>query len=219
VARVPDSSRALRSPIARSGTTPRRRALALVGAALACAPAALLPTAAANSASAANAVDAVRACRAELDDARRLACFDAASARLDARPTAAGADIDATPARAPADEAQGAVPAATAGSAVAQMTPEQRFGYRGDVAREALDRQKAELPQLEKLTATVTSASKQGTGDFVVMLDNGQVWAQLPTGTPRRLKAGDEVTITPASLGSFVLKGPTGRGVRVKRLR
>jgi hypothetical protein len=218
VARVsnPRGDAAARSALALDVPRVRRRALVLLVTTLACAPA-VLPAA---SAAAADVVDAVRACRAERDDARRLACFDAASARLEAGPAVPGAGIDVTPSRAaPAGDARGATPAAAGGSAAAQMTPEQRFGYRGDVAREALDREKAELPQLEKLTGTVRSVSQQATGDFVVTLGNGQVWAQLPTGTPQRLKTGDEVTITPASLGSFVLKGPSGRGVRVKRLR
>jgi hypothetical protein len=170
--------------------------------------------------SAADAVDAVRACRAERDDERRLACFDAASARLGgvAAPTAGAASGSAI-------TAGGASPATTApavtgrAAAVAAMTPEQRFGYRGEVARDAIERQKAELPELDRLESTVKSAAQQATGDFVVTLENGQVWAQLPTGTPQRLKAGDAVTITPASLGSYVLKGPSGRGARVRRVR
>jgi hypothetical protein len=165
----------------------------------------------------ASSVDAVRACRAERDDARRLACFDAAAARLDQGPATAGRTPGGA---APATTAGGDVRAAAApATAATAMTPEQRFGYRGEVAREALDQERAALPELERLTTTVQSAGRQATGDFVVTLANGQVWAQLPMGTPQRLKAGDEVTITPASLGSYMLKGPTGRGVRVKRVR
>lgn len=179
-----------------------------------------------------DAVDAVRACRAERDDARRLACFDAASAQLGDGRFAAGAGsavaagAAGSASAAGSGGASGAAPAtagatagATGATTVAQMTPEERFGFRGDVARETLERQRAELPELERLTTTVQSASRQGTGDFVVALANGQVWAQLPTGTPQRLKAGDEVTISPASLGSYVMKLPNGRGVRVKRVR
>lgn len=194
---------------------------------------AISPTGDAAASAGANAVDAVRACRAERDDARRLACFDAASARLGAPDaaladsasgvtTAAGAaaGTGAAGATGGASSAAPAPAAATsAAAALAPMTPEERFGFRGEVAREALDRQRAELPELERLTTTVTATGRQASGDFVVTLANGQVWAQLPTGTPQRLKVGDEITISPASLGSYILKPPFGRGVRVKRVR
>jgi hypothetical protein len=98
------------------------------------------------------------------------------------------------------------------------MTAEQRFGYRGDIARQSGggDAAKQELGQL---TSRVKIAVRQASGDFVVTLDNGQSWAQLPLGTPHRLSVGDEVTISRGALGSFLLKAPDGRGVRVKRVR
>jgi hypothetical protein len=189
------------------------------------------PTMAAAASAGASAVDAVRACRAERDDARRLACFDAASARLGEPGTplagaAAGGSGSASAAPSTAGAASAAAGASSAAggatgtaAAVAQMTPEERFGFRGEVARETLDRQRAELPELERLTTTVTATGRQAGGDFVVTLANGQVWAQLPTGTPQRLKVGDEITISPAALGSYILKMPNGRGVRVRRVR
>ncbi len=185
----------------------------------------------AGAAAGVDAIDAVLACRGERDEARRLACFDDAAARLGEPRTATGtaAAGTAVSAGAGAVAGSGTVTAGAAAAAstaaapgapsVAAMTPEERFGFRGEVAREALDRQRAELPELERLTSTVQSASRQAGGDFVVALANGQVWAQLPTGTPQRLKVGDEVTISPAALGSYMMKLPNGRGVRVKRVR
>jgi hypothetical protein len=54
----------------------------------------------------------------------------------------------------------------------------------------------------------------------VITLDNGQVWAQVPTGTRFSLRVGDTVTITPGALGSFLLRKDSGGGsVRVRRRR
>ena len=100
------------------------------------------------------------------------------------------------------------------------LVAEQRFGYRGEVARERIDREKAAAPALERLQAKVLSISTTASGDWVATLDNGQVWIQVPTGTRFSLRVGDEVTITPGALGSFLLrKGSSESSVRVRRRR
>lgn len=105
---------------------------------------------------------------------------------------------------------------------IARAVPsaEQRFGYRGEVARESIEREKAATPALEQLQGKVASMSATPSGDWVITLDNGQVWAQVPTGTRFSLRVGDAVTITPGALGSFLLrKDPGGGSVRVRRRR
>ncbi len=143
----------------------------------------------------------LRRCMAERVDAARLACFDRESARLAAGAGAAAATAAATAAPAPA------------------LTPEQRFGLRGEVARETLEREKAAKQDLEKLEARVTAVATGPTGDWVVTLDNGQVWAQVPSGMRYTIRAGDAVTIAPAALGSYMLTGESGRSTRVRRRR
>jgi hypothetical protein len=70
------------------------------------------------------------------------------------------------------------------------------------------------------LQAKVLSVTNTASGDWVATLDNGQVWIQVPTGTRFSLRVGDEVTITPGALGSFLLsKGSGGSSVRVRRRR
>lgn len=179
---------------------PRRLAASLLCAALLPAAPAVLADDADDAAGARDALDAVRACRAEHDDTRRLACFDRAAAAL------------------PADAKLSAAPAPAA-PPPPQLTPEERFGYRGQVAREELDRRKAEEAALEELTARITRVGAQGSGDFVITLDNGQVWAQVPTGRPERLKVDETVTIRRASLGSYMLSAPHARGIRVRRVK
>lgn len=131
----------------------------------------------------------LRRCMAETAESARLACFDREAARL----------VGATDAPA--------------------MTPEERFGLRGDVARETLEREKAARQSLERLEARVTAVASGPTGDWVVTLDNGQAWAQVPSGTRYTIRVGDAVTISSASLGSYMLTGESGRSVRVRRRR
>ena len=105
---------------------------------------------------------------------------------------------------------------------IARAAPsaEQRFGYRGAVARERIDREKTAAPALERLQAKVLSVSTTASGDWVATLDNGQVWLQVPTGTRFSLRVGDSVIITPGALGSFLLrKGSSESSVRVRRRR
>lgn len=151
----------------------------------------------------------LRACMAERDDARRLACFDRETAQL-GQPSP--------------DTATSAAPASARATAPASATPEpltaeQRFGFRGEVAREAIAEKKAAVPQLERLESTVTAVARRGSIDWIVTLENGQQWAQVSTGTPYTIRVGDAVTINPGALGSFLLTGPSGRATRVRRAR
>jgi uncharacterized membrane protein len=142
---------------------------------------------------------ALAACREEKDDAQRLACYDREVAR-------AGGQS--------AESSAAASQAATA-SAAPPQSPEERFGYRGVLAREEQERVKsATLGQLE---ATVTDISKRGDGALIMTLDNGQVWAQNRPDAFFRLKVGDSVKIEPAALGSFLMIGPSKRTARVTR--
>jgi hypothetical protein len=105
---------------------------------------------------------------------------------------------------------------------IARAAPsaEERFGYRGEVARESIEREKAATPTLERLQGKVESMSATPSGDWVITLDNGQMWGQVPTGARFSLRVGDAVTITPGALGSFLLRKDAGGGsVRVRRRR
>ena len=141
---------------------------------------------------------ALAACRAEKDDAKRLACYDleVAEGRGQSAP-------------APAAPAQ----------AAARQTPEEKFGYRGVLAREEQDSKKQQSRDLAELSATVTGVSTRGDGTLVMTLDNGQVWAQNRPDAFFRLKVGERVKIEPAVLGSFLMIGPSKRTARVTRIK
>jgi hypothetical protein len=153
----------------------------------------------------------VRACMGERDDARRLSCFDRETARL-TQPQATPAPAVAS---APAPKAAPAAPPAPAAPA---LSDEQKFGYRGSLAREDVDRRKAEEEKLDQVTAKIVEVTVLAHGQFVAKLDNGQVWQQKMAERSVRLKVGEEVTVRRASLGSFMLVTSTGKSTRVARV-
>ena len=176
----------------------------------------------------------LRACMSEADASRRLACFDRESARLttESAPVARQAATPPPPAPAPAPAAAKAAPAAAAtaaatgaatAAAAAEKSPEDKFGYRGTIARAEIDKKEAEERKgAEQITATVTEVSTLAHGELVLTLDNGQVWQQKRGDRAMRVKVGDQVSIKRGSLNSFLLtseaKGAKG-SMRVSRVK
>jgi hypothetical protein len=172
----------------------------------------------AEAAAAQGLPESVRACASETDYARRLACYDREFAHTDARsaplPPERSAPLPAERSAPLPAERSAPLPAEKNGKA----PPEEKFGYRGSIAREELDQRAAADAGVDRLEATVAEISSRGRGQFVVTLDNGQVWAQK-TADSMRLKIGDRVVIRKASLGSFLLVAPNKRTTRVIRER
>lgn len=180
----------------------------------------------------------LRACMSETDAARRLACFDRESAQLAndsvARvsapaprqpdpPVAAPAPAAPAPAAtAPAATAPAATTAQSAAAPTAAATAqsaEDKFGFRGNIARAEHDKKEAEEREFEQLTAKVAELSTLPHGDLQLTLDNGQVWQQKPGDRGMRVKVGDEVTIKRGSLGSFLLTSTAKGSMRVSRVK
>jgi hypothetical protein len=147
-------------------------------------------------AAAQNVSDGLRACAAIGDGDQRLACYDRELARALASTAA-----PATPAREPQ-----------------RLTPEERFGMRGELARVEKERSRVGDPDLNQLEAKIMRLEELPTGEQVVTLENGQVWQERTPGV-LRAKVGDSVTIRSGSLGSFFMTGRSGRAARVSRLR
>lgn len=141
-------------------------------------------------------------CAALEDDAARLACYDAAFGG---------------PASAPASVAEPtAATAATAAPASSASRAQQEFGL-SEADKRAADPAQPEAPS--SITAKVADARKRPTGEWVVMLEDGQVWVQAESTTKAIVKAGDEVTIRKAALGSYVLVSANRVAMRVRRSR
>jgi hypothetical protein len=148
--------------------------------------------------------DALLACANETDDVRRLRCFDGVVAGLRRAPAAPSATAAAAPNASP--------PTASPRTSAPPVSPEDKFGARGD-----LDREKRQA--LSELIATVTEVSTRPLGELVVTLDNGQVWAERTAANSKiKVKVGDTVKIESGALGSFLLIAPNGRSSKVSRV-
>jgi hypothetical protein len=66
------------------------------------------------------------------------------------------------------------------------------------------------------MEARVAGLGSSASGQMTVMLEDGQLW-ELFDPDPL-LAVGDKVTITRATLGSFMMQTPTKRSHRVRRL-
>lgn len=142
--------------------------------------------------------DGMRACTAEKDDAKRLACFDREAARL--RPS--------TPPAIPAP-----TPATT-------QAAEDNFGRAGGaVALEESKRNESSTPKMAALTATVVAISTRPHGEIVMTLDNGQVWSQTTFDSHFSVDVNDKVTIKAGALNSYRASIASGRSTSVTRLR
>jgi len=166
-----------------------------MGARFVLAMAAALVTAGATRAAVPATTSGFLACAAEKDDARRLACFDAA-----------------------VGQAQAATGNTTPAVAAAPLSKEEKFGLRGELKQEKAQKV-PELQELEQLQAHVTSVYSKPHGELVVTLENGQVWTEIQTNSGARVKAGEQITIKPGALGSFLLVAPNGRSTKVTRVR
>jgi hypothetical protein len=154
---------------------------------------ALLPMSAVGTAPALPA--SVNACRAEKDDARRLACFDRSVAQLAEE--------------ASADQARAAL----------APSPEERFGLPREVTRKEVERRTGIAPELDTLTARITALAPHGIDERALKLDNNQVWIVKSDSLAARLEVGERITIRRGALGSYLLSDAAGRSMHAKRAR
>jgi hypothetical protein len=97
------------------------------------------------------------------------------------------------------------------------VSPEDLFGKEDTESRETV-RKLFGLRDVDEIEATLAEVKRTPYGKLVLVLDNGQIWAQIDTNR-LRVKPGDAVRIKAARLGSFLLEKQTGsRLIRVKRV-
>lgn len=157
----------------------------------------------AQAPSAEQQLDSVQACRAIVDVAQRVACYDRASA-----PGAAPAQAVTPPAPPPPPP----------------PTPEQQFGRSPERARPAppppppaQQARAAEPRQLDQISAKIVSLRSDALGRLSFVLDNGQVWRMTESeGTFDFPGRGDTVTIRRGAIGGYRLDWGSV-GVRVAR--
>ncbi len=74
-------------------------------------------------------------------------------------------------------------------------------------------------PAVQDLSARVLDRNSNADGEFIVILDNGQVWTQSELDTLASPQAGEVVSIHRGLLGSFLLVTSRGVATRVRRLK
>ena len=153
-----------------------------------------------------------RSCVTIADDAARLACYDRAMGR-----TAAPKPAPVTPV-APA-AAAAATSAAAAPAAPVKKDPVGEFGL-SEQAKQAKDPAKAAEAAAapDSITGRVMSVRWRKYGEFVVTLDNAQVWAQIEPMPSAVVRVGDTVTIKKALFGSYTLVTAGRIGTKVRRI-
>jgi hypothetical protein len=169
-------------------------------------------------------------CVAVNDDAARLACYDRAFGRK-----AAGSSTAATATAAAAaagTAATGAAAAAPKSPAVASPTapraapapaapkdPVAEFGLT-EASKQARDPAKAAEAAAAptSVTGKVISVRFRKYGEFVVTLDNGQVWEQNEPMSSAVVRVGDTVTVKKAVLGSYTLVTAARVATKVRRV-
>jgi hypothetical protein len=147
-------------------------------------------------------------CVAVSDDAARLACYDRAYGRNAPGKTAA------TAAPAAAATAARAAPAPAA-----PKDPVAEFGLT-EAAKQAKDPAKAAeaAKAPTSVTAKVISVRFKKYGEFVVTLDNAQVWEQNEPMSSAIVRVGDTVTVKKAVLGSYTLVTAARVATKVHRV-
>lgn len=152
--------------------------------------------------------DRLIACASTVDDAERLACYDAAVKGLgaDARAASEAREKEATAARAAAAAAASA--AAARAAAEAEAARKDSFGKA--TAADAVS----------ELTAGISEVLKDASGKAVFVLDNGQIWRQADGFTLPNARVGTQVTVRRGALGSFRLApANSNRSVQVIRMK
>lgn len=79
------------------------------------------------------------------------------------------------------------------------------------------DRNGSEEEEVSEITAKVQSASGDAYGKYTVRLQDGAVWRTTEP-VKKAPRAGGEVTLKKAALGSYMMRVGTARGVRAMRV-
>ncbi|MFM8376576.1 MAG: hypothetical protein ACKN9P_11065 [Phenylobacterium sp.] len=142
------------------------------------------------------ALQALSACRSRSDPMDRLACFDAAAARL--------------------DEAEKKGDIVVVDRRQAQEVRRQAFGF--TLPSMALFARAEGEEKLDRVESVLAEARRGPDGKWVVRLENGAVWRQTDAEGPARTpRPGMKVVVRSASLGSFLVSVDGQAGFRAKR--
>ena len=174
---------------------------------------AVLSSLAGSAAFAQSLPPSVVACASEKDSLARLVCFDREVAKY-SQPAARVAPTPTPPptVAAPARPVVATPPAAASSN-------HDDFGSNAIVERKRDEGKKPEERAPNEMHAAISRVATKPYGEFILTLDNGQVWEQLEHSETFLIKEGDGVVIRKAKLGSFLLTADSGATTRVRRIR
>ncbi len=156
--------------------------------------------------------DELGKCAAIAANADRLACYDKAVAAISAETRAISERRAIETARLDREAAAAAAAAAAEKAKAAAEARKAAFGSREGYAQDAVGR----VEQIESKVKTTLLAQ---TGATVLILENGQVWAQLESRGLPSIRAGDGVEVKRNAFGGFELTlVRSKRTFQVKRL-
>jgi hypothetical protein len=171
-------------------------------------------------------------CVAVNDDMARLACYDRAFGRKAASSTEAAVAVAAAAGTAATAPSAARVPVAPTSAPPVRVAPTDatpvpvvpedpvaEFGLT-EAAKQAKDPAKAAeaAKAPTSVTAKVISVRFRKYGEFVVTLDNGQVWEQNDPMSSAVVRVGDTVTVKKAVLGSYTLVTAARVATKVHRV-
>jgi hypothetical protein len=160
-----------------------------------------------------NLMPGLLGCKNIDDDSDRLACFDGLVSGFDS-PAAVAAASNAE-AAAPS-ESQTVAPEPV-------LTAVEGFGA-GDLAA-TQEKAREKRKKIKSLTASVIDVARNKRGQYIVILDNGQIWRQIRADTnklrvPSAGAEGMSVVIKRKSLGAHALYlNGENRSIRVERIK
>lgn len=152
-------------------------------------------------------------CATVENSAARLACYDGLAPRVNAALGGGAPAAAAVASKSPTAEEQkswfGFNIGDLFGTSPATQTTPQQFGVENtEAAKEQQESPKADV--IDSITAGVTEYAYNPFGKFVVFLDNGQIWKQIPGDSDhamfKRKATENTVTISRGLIGSYNLK-------------
>lgn len=137
-------------------------------------------------------------CRAIADGTQRLACYDAQVARL--------------------DEASARKEVMVIDQAEVKRTRKGLFGFNfNDLGLFGGDDDKSQEEGVNQIESTVRSARQDGSGKWIITLEDGAKWTQTDSSSIRDPKPGQPIKVRKAAMGSYFANVNGQRAIRVTR--
>jgi len=124
-----------------------------------------------------------------------------------------------TPIISPAVVSQTSATPAPKSEAVERVEPEELFGKSAEEVKQAVSK-KLEIDTVDQISSKVARVQINASQEYVVYLENGQVWKQKDKAGKWRIRVGETAIISTAILGSYMMKSDARKkSVRAERLR